>query len=318
MEIALAVSAPPARSDRDRMLSTRRRLIVVVTFAAAIAVCTSAAAQVAPSAGGKNFLWKVQSGTAVLYLAGSVHALTADVYPLSPAFQRAFDASGVLVEEIDLAEADPLSAGPALFTRGIYQDGRTFDSVVSKRTAALVEDRLKNTLLPFELIRPMKPWMVSLMLTVLQMQGSGLDASLGLDKHFYDKASAAGKMVIGLETAESQIERLDRMPEAVQEQMLLGELAEMDAERGSLNALVGAWQRGDAGAIERLLLGSFQGNPAAYASLITERNRNWLPQLDACFRRPSPCFVIVGAAHLVGPEGLLALLQRKGYRIEQQ
>ena len=71
-------------------------------------------------------------------------------------------------------------------------------------------------------------------------------------------------------------------------------------------------------AIEKMLLSSFTSNPAAYASLITERNRNWMPQLDACLKRSSPCFVIVGAAHLVGPEGLLAMLQSRGYRVEQQ
>jgi uncharacterized protein YbaP (TraB family) len=67
-----------------------------------------------------------------------------------------------------------------------------------------------------------------------------------------------------------------------------------------------------------MLLMSFTDNPAAYNSLITERNRNWMPQLDACLKRSTPCFVIVGAAHIVGPQGLLALLRQRGYQIEQQ
>src|SRR5262245_34408662 len=95
--------------------------------------------------GGKNFLWRVQSGTAVMFLAGSVHALTPDAYPLNPAYQRAFDASSALVEEIDLAEADSLVAAPALLARGLFQDGRTFDQVVSAETAALVASKLKNS-----------------------------------------------------------------------------------------------------------------------------------------------------------------------------
>ena len=151
-----------------------------------------------------------------------------------------------------------------------------------------------------------------------EAQKAGLDAELGLDKYFFDKAKAAGKPVLALETAESQIDRFDKMPEAMQEQMLLTALAEKDAERTNLSALVSAWQRGDAAAMEKLMLQSFQGNNAAYTSLITERNRNWMPQIEACFRRPSPCFVIVGAAHVIGPDGLLAMLRQKGYRIEQQ
>src|SRR6185436_9568062 len=119
---------------------------------------------------GRSFLWKVQSGSNVMYLAGSVHALTNDAYPLNPAYQRAFDASGALVEEIDLAEADPLSGGLGLLAKGMYTDGRTFSSVVSRDTATQVAQRLKNTPLALEMIQPMKPWMVMLMLEALGAQ----------------------------------------------------------------------------------------------------------------------------------------------------
>jgi uncharacterized protein YbaP (TraB family) len=200
----------------------------------------------------------------------------------------------------------------------MYTDGRTFSSVVSRDTATLVEQRLKNTPLALELIQPMKPWMVMLMLEALGAQAAGLDPELGLDKHFYNLATMGGKPVIGLETAASQMDRFDKMPDAMQEQMLKSELAEMDTERTSLRALLTAWQTGDAPAMEKMLLSSFSSNPTAYASLITERNRNWMPQLETCLKRASPCLVIVGAAHLVGPQGLLAMLQQRGYRVEQQ
>ena len=287
-------------------------------FAAAVTIAVLLASGAAGQTRGRSFLWKVQSGSNVMYLAGSVHALTNDAYPLNPAYQRAFDASGALVEEIDLAEADPLSGGLGLLAKGMYTDGRTFSSVVSRDTATQVAQRLKNTPLALEMIQPMKPWMVMLMLEARGAQAAGLDPELGLDKHFYNLATMGGKSVIGLETAESQIDRFDKMPDAMQEQMLKSELAEMDTERTSLRALLTAWQTGDAAAIETMLLSAFSSNPTAYASLITERNRNWMPQLEACLKRASPCFVVVGAAHIVGPQGLLAMLQARGYRIEQQ
>jgi hypothetical protein len=285
---------------------------------AAIAIAFLLASGAAAQTRGHSFLWKVQSGASVMYLAGSVHALTAGAYPLNPAYQRAFEASGALVEEIDLAEADPLGGGLALLSKGMYQDGRTFNSAVSRETAALVERKLKNTPLALDVIQPMKPWMVMLMLEALGTQAAGLDPQMGLDKHFYDLANTKGKQVIGLETAESQIDRFDKMPERMQEQMLRSELEEMETEQSSLRSITTAWQNGDAPAIEKMLLGSFSDNPVAYNSLITERNRNWMPQLEACLKRSSPCFVVVGAAHIVGPQGLLAMLQQRGYRIEQQ
>lgn len=284
-------------------------------------VPVGAAVAQAPAASARSFLWKVQRGGAVLYLAGSVHALDQSVYPLSPAFQRAFDASGALVEEIDLAESNSLASAPMLLGKGMFLDGQTFDRVVSRETLRLVTERLKGTPMAIDLIAPMKPWMVDMMITAIEVQEAGLDVNLGLDKYFFDRAVAAGKDTIALETAESQVDRMDGLPIAVQEQMLLGTLRGNKPDQpgtGALNTVVAAWRRGDAAAMEKMLLSEFAALPAAYQSLVVERNRNWMPQLDACLARRSPCFVVVGAAHLVGPEGLLALLQRKGYRIEQQ
>ena len=297
-----------------------RRLVRVVFFLAGVAAATAAAAQTSPTsqASTRSFLWKVLSGGKLVYLAGSVHALSADVYPLSPAFERAFADSDTLVEEIDLGEAESLAAVPAILAKGMYVDGRRFDSVVSKETAALVTTRLKEAGLPLEMFQVMKPWMVMLTVAALEAQKAGLDPSLGLDKHFYDRAKAAGKTIMGLETTESQIDRLDTMPEALQEQLLRSSLSEAETTRNSLKAIVSAWQRGDGDALEKTLLSDFTQYPAAYRSLIVERNQNWIPQIDACLARTRPCLVVVGAAHLVGPDGLLTLLQRKGYQIEQQ
>jgi uncharacterized protein YbaP (TraB family) len=292
-----------------------RRLAGIVLCVTAVTAATIASAQ---TTGGRSFLWKVHSGSKVLYLAGSVHALSADVYPLSPAFEQAFAASGTLVEEIDLGEADMLTAAPAILAKGMFLDGRRFDSVVSKETAALVNARLKDSGLPVEIFQSMKPWMVMLTMAALDAQKAGLDPTLGLDKHFYDRAKAAGKTVVGLETAESQIERLDSMSSELQEQLLRSSLSEAETTRNSLKAIVAAWRRGDSASLQTTLLSDFKQYPAAYQSLIVERNNNWVPQIDACLARPQPCLVVVGAAHLVGPDGLLTLLQQKGYRLEQQ
>ena len=290
----------------------RHRLLrAALALLSALAVTTAASAQT------KSFLWTVQSGSKVLYLAGSVHALPADVYPLNPAFERAFQASDMLVEEIDFTQADLLTLGPVLASKGMYQNGRTFDQAVSKQTLALVSTRLEGPL-SIELIKSMKPWMVMLMLSAMQAERAGLDTNLGLDKYFFDKATAARKTVVGLETAVSQIDRFDQMPEPLQEQLLLSTLEDLAAESKELTGIVRSWQRGDAASLEATLLSGFKKYPAAYASLIVERNNNWMPQLDRCLARATPCLVVVGAAHLIGPDGLLALLQRKGYRLEQQ
>ena len=291
------------------------RLPGIVIVLAALTVCTTSAQTAAT---GKSFLWKVHSGQKVLYLAGSVHALGADSYPLSAAYESAFNSSGTLVEEINLAEAEQLAAAPLLLSKGLYTDGRTFESAVGKDTATLVATRLKATGIPMEMIRTMKPWMVMLLITAFEAQKAGLDAALGLDKYFFDKARGASKPVLALETAESQIDRFDKMPETLQEQMLRSTLTELDSQQNSVAAMINAWKTGDAAALEKMSLSSFDGYRGAYSSLIVERNNNWVPQIEACMAKPQPCFVVVGAAHLIGPDGLLTLLKKKGYKIEQQ
>lgn len=291
------------------------RLLILALCTSAL-VCTTASAQSAAPA--RHFLWTVRSGGNVLYLAGSVHALGKDVYPLPAPFEKAFEASGTLVEEINLAEAESLSAAPILLAKGMYADGRTFDTAVSKETAALVNEKFKQTGLPFEMFRAMKPWMVMLMLTALEAQKMGLDAALGLDKYFYDKATAMKKPVVGLETAEFQIDRFDKMSDKLQEQLLLSTLNDLDSQGAELKGMIAAWQRGDTAGLEKTVLTSFKEYPEAYTSLIVDRNRAWIPQLEKCLSRPMPCFVVVGAAHMVGPDGLLNLLKVKGYKVEQQ
>ena len=292
------------------------RLPRIAVVLVALTFCTTSAAQTAAT--GKSFLWKVHAGSKVLYLAGSVHALGADSYPLSAAYESAFNSSGTLVEEINLAEAEQLAAAPLLLSKGLYTDGRTFESAVGKDTATLVATRLKTTGIPMEMIRTMKPWMVMLLITAFEAQKAGLDAALGLDKYFFDKARAASKPVLALETAESQIDRFDKMPESLQEQMLRSTLTELDSQQNSVAAMINAWKTGNAAALEKMSLSSFDGYRGAYTSLIVERNNNWVPQIEACMTKPQPCFVVVGAAHLVGPDGLLTLLKKKGYKIEQQ
>ena len=99
-------------------LRALRRPLVIAT--ALLVVGAAAGSAQGPAGRAKSFLWKVQSGERVLYLAGSVHALTADVYPLNPAFERAFAASDMLVEELNLEQGDVATLGPVLLAKGVY------------------------------------------------------------------------------------------------------------------------------------------------------------------------------------------------------
>jgi uncharacterized protein YbaP (TraB family) len=151
----------------------------------------------------------------------------------------------------------------------------------------------------------------------MEWQKAGFDASLGLDRHFYDRATAEGKRVEGLETVDYQVGLFDEMTMEEQDRMLAESLEDVEQARANIVTLTDAWKAGDAAALEQIVLADLKDDPLLYQRLLVDRNRNWLPKIDALFTRTGRAFVVVGAAHLVGPDGLLAMLKAKGYTVEQ-
>jgi uncharacterized protein YbaP (TraB family) len=244
--------------------------------------------------------------------------LSKDYYPLSPALDKAFKECDLLVEELHLGQMAQVESQMTILMRGMLPSGQTLDKVVSPETFTLVSARVKSLGLPIEPLMRFKPWALALTLLGLEWQAAGFEADLGLDKHFYDAAVAAGKEVQGLETIEFQISRFDDLSMEDQDRMLASTLAELETEKASVTTLANAWKAGDAPTVEKIVLQELRKEPAMYQRLLVDRNKDWLPKIEALFARSGRTFVVVGAAHLVGPDGLLAMLKGKGYGIEQQ
>jgi uncharacterized protein len=272
----------------------------------------------ATAADAKTFAWKITGKGGTVYLVGSVHLLTKDFYPLNPALETAYQNADLLVEEVDMAELVDPAAQLGFLARGMLPSSTPLDKVVSASTYALVSKRAAALGMPMEPINLLKPWMVALMLVQTEWQKAGFDPALGLDRHFYDQAKTDGKKTQGLETAEYQISRLDDMAPDQQERLLSESLKDLDAERSNMTRLVDAWRAGDGAGVERIVLAELKQEPMLYQRLLVERNRNWIPKIEALFARPRPALVVVGAAHLVGPDGLLAALKARGYTVDQQ
>ena len=265
----------------------------------------------------RDFAWKVTGPSGSVYLVGSVHLLMQDFYPLSSTLDRTYKESDLLVEEVDLAELLDPQAQMLLLTRGMLPAGQSLDTVVSPAVYTEVSRRITELGMPIEPVKRFKPWSLALMLTALEWQKAGFDGELGLDKHFYDRARQEGKAVQGLETADYQISRFDTLSMPQQERMLAETLKGLDTEMANITKLVNAWKSGDAATVERLVLQDLKEDPQMYERLLVERNRNWMPKLEPLLRRTGRAFVVVGAAHLVGPDGLIAMLRAKGYQVEQ-
>ena len=299
-------------------MKTLRRVRPALAAVLSLIVVYSAVAP-RPLAATRSFLWKASKGQGVVYLVGSVHMLTADFYPLAPALDAAFKDSDLLVEEADLSEMLSPTTQFSLLQRGMLPSGQTLDKVVSPATLALVNAHVGvfGPGAAVAAVKQFKPWFLAMTLEAMEWQKAGFDPQLGLDKHFFDRAHSEGKTVQGLETTEFQISLFDSMSAEQQERFLAETLKDLDKETASVGQLASAWKSGDVAGVERFVLKDLQSDPVVYQRLLVGRNRAWLPKLEALFSRPRPAMVVVGAAHLVGPDGLVAMLKAKGYTLTQ-
>lgn len=320
-KVICAMVAVPSCSRHSASAMLRSHSMVLCRCLAAVALLLAGA--VAPIRAeprvGSHFVWKVSKDSrTAAWLVGSVHVLTKDVYPLPPIFERAFAESGVLVEEIDLgANADPAAVLPVA-SKAMLTDGRTLSSLLDRETVALMTATAADAGVPMLLVDRMKPWLAAMTLAVPALQRAGFDPALGLDRHFYERAKAAGRPVRGLETAASQITALDALPMPVQVEMLKAALSDVTTQVGAVAEIIAAWRAGDARALESRLLKEFRATPEVYQRLVVERNRAWIPKIAACASESAPCLVVIGGAHLVGPDSVVAMLRQAGFSVEQQ
>ncbi|OLB61301.1 MAG: hypothetical protein AUI11_10350 [Acidobacteria bacterium 13_2_20CM_2_66_4] len=221
------------------------------------------------------------------------------------------------MEEVDLGEMSAPEQQFSLLSRGMLPSSQSLDTVLTPQTLALLNKKLGDLGALAEPLKRFKPWMAALTIESLEWVKAGFDPNFGLDKHFYDRAKTDGKTVEGFETADFQVSLFDQMPMKEQDQLLASTLKDIDAEQANMSKLIGAWRNGDAPTVEQIVLADLKTESALYQRVLVGRNRNWMPKIEALFGRNGRAFIVVGAAHLVGPDGLLSMLRAKGYTLEQ-
>jgi uncharacterized protein YbaP (TraB family) len=269
------------------------------------------------AAAGHSFLWKVTGKGGTVYLVGSVHLLPKDFYPLNPPLEAAYKDSDILVEEVDLAEMMAPEMQLSLLTRGQLSSSESLDKILAPATMEALKKRLDSLGAIAGPLMRLRPWLLALMVDSLEWQKKGFDPNFGLDKHFYDQAVEDKKSVKGLETVNDQISIFENMSPQQQDHLLAETLTDIDTEQANMAKMIDAWRVGDAPAVEKIVLADIQKESDLYQRLLVNRNKNWMPKIEELFARRGHALVVVGAAHLVGPDGLLAMLRAKGYTIEQ-
>lgn len=290
-----------------------KRLLILVCFVS-IASCQGIASRVSPIS-----LWSVQSDDSLVYLLGSVHALTPDIYPLYEEFDKAFELADTLVVEVNLNAISEQDISIKLQQMGTYQTG-SLQQNLSPETLDLLEGYLRKTDQQLSAYNNLRPWFVSLQIGMQLLAVAGYNPELGIDQHYLNKAQRK-KEILELETFDEQMSILSSDPAEIQDLSLRASLQELDRTSSDLARLVAAWQRGNEDEIFRIATRPIRRYPELEAQLyrlIDERNMRMVDKIKQYLDQPGTYLVIVGALHMGGKNGIIRLLRQDFEVIQQQ
>jgi len=289
---------------------TRRRVILALAMFL-LAPPMSAQEPVADN----TFLWRVRGDGATVYLLGSVHAMKEDSYPLPAAMETAFDSVERLVFEVDLDDLS--SAAIQMLAAGTLGGERTLEGVVGPATWTKLMVQVEKTDFPAAMFQRMKPWMAAVTITALAMTEAGYLPSAGVDAYFSRRAKEAGKERFALETVEFQVSLFADLTAEQSLAFLRYTLVDLETVIPEIDELSVQWRAGRVKAVEALMAEGFDEFPELLEKMVTDRNRAWIPLIEGLLAGDSDAMVVVGALHLVGEEGLINLLRKRGYTVDR-
>lgn len=268
----------------------------------------------------RYFFWEASSSTNKIYILGSIHLAKKDMYPLSREIESAFERSDVLALEVNLAEINELEVAALTLTKAIYRDGSTLESRLSNRTYQLTKKRLSDLGMDIRMFNIYQPWFLAVTLTVQALMDLGFNPEWGVDKYFLNKAVNSAKKVTGIETIESQLSLFHSLPPELQELFLLSSLVDIEAIEKYMDTLLSAWKSGNMRRLEVILKRGLDEYPELqpfYDRVFYQRNKNMADAIEDYLASGKLYFVVVGAGHLVGSEGIIQILQNRGYFLRQ-
>ena len=263
----------------------------------------------------ESSVWMVSSSKANIYLAGSFHMLRSSDYPLPAEFFTAYKNSRKIIFEVPPGETDNPEHMGGFLSGAIYTDGTTLKDHISSAAYAKTEKFCKEHNYPLEQYQIFKPALFLTMLTVLEMNRIGADPQKGVDNFFKEKALQDGKATGSLETVDQQLKLLLSMDESLGSDQIIESIDEFKQIEAELGEYLAVWRKGDEVRMEELFIKDFRSYKKLYQALIVDRNNKWMTDITNFLNGSANTMIIVGAAHLVGPDGLVNLLRKRGYQV---
>ena len=259
------------------------------------------------------FMWRYENGPTRLYLVGSIHVLKPTLHPLPKRIEAAFSQAEHVAVEVDIVRADPAAAAKTFRKFALLADGARIDESLSPAQRDQLSDELRQLGIPIEAVAQIKPFVLASQISMARLATFGYLPNYGIEAHFLSRLG--NRTLHELETLEQQLALLASPSMADQVEMLVNTLDDMAEMEPMIAQMVRAWFLGDDGELLRLFEQYTVGSDAdrrLMESLIYERNVTLAAGIKDFLSKRGTWFVLVGAGHLPGPRGIVALLDAQG------
>jgi uncharacterized protein len=270
-------------------------------------------------AGAEPAIWVVKGPHSTVYLFGTIHALQKDQSWHSAKIDAAIKESGTLWLEVPNVD-DTASMQPLILQMGM-DPAHPLSTKLTPDQLAKLNKAATSAGLPGgeSMLEPLKPWLAALTVSLSPILKAGFDPNSGVELELKPEFVKANKPVKGFETAEQQIHYFADMPEKAQVDYLISEIDDLDTAVDKFKKMVAAWYAGDVAAMDQLNNAEFRDKyPDLFQTLVVKRNQNFTFQIETMIKGDGVSFVAIGAGHMVGKEGLPAMLEKDGYKVVRE
>lgn len=271
----------------------------------------------------KSLLWKIEGKDLVQpsYLYGTIHMIDKEDFFLTDSTVAVFDRMQQVVFEINMEDMSDMSAMMGMIGKIMMEDGTTLKDLLSKEDYKMVSDHFADLGLPMMMLERIKPMFLSAMsggdfdFTNPSPGGAMGENIKSYEMEFMEMAKADEKNMGGLETIEYQMSVFDSIPYTDQAAMLVTSIRGGEEEgEDELSKMAEIYKQQDIAGMQQMFKSDVNGIGKYEDIFLKNRNQNWIPIIGK-MAKEQPTFFAVGAGHLGGEFGVIALLRKAGYKV---
>lgn len=287
------------------------RRVAVLTALAVTAWTAPATAQPA--------LWVVKDADSTIYMLGTIHLLKPETVWRTEKLDAAIAESQELWLELPTTDAQAMQGEMMVLVSryGLSPADRLIKKLTEEEVATL-DEAARLAGLSAGQLDVFRPWFAALTISTAAMTHAGFDPASGVDSKIESIFRARNIIPKGFETAEEQIKVFAGMTPEQELQYLRETMEEYHDAPTELDTMVKQWASADLTGMENLFVTEMKvEEPDLYAALLANRNLNWVVKVEDMLKGSGTSFIAVGAAHLIGPDSVIALLGAKGIVAER-